>query len=175
MTKTYSSWQAMRKRCLYKKHKSYFSYGGRGITVCKRWNKFKNFLFDMGERKPNTTIDRIDNNKGYCKENCRWATITEQASNRRKNRTIVFDKNKFTVKEISEKFKILPSTIYFKRNNGWSDNEILRIEKSPFYKKIDKRLILSKKLYTDGKSLREIGDILGVSHMTIKRDINNKL
>ena len=83
-TRTYNSWVSMKDRCYYTKHKDYALYGGRGITVCPRWRRsFLNFLEDMGERPPNKTLDRIDNDKGYCKSNCRWSTPQVQVMNRR--------------------------------------------------------------------------------------------
>lgn len=81
---TYSSWTMMRQRCNNPKTRGYERYGGRGITVCDRWaNSFENFLEDMGERPKGKTLDRIDSNKNYCKENCQWSTPKEQASHRR--------------------------------------------------------------------------------------------
>ena len=78
----------MKRRCLNKNTPKYKYWGGRGITICKEWLEFENFYRDMGERPENKSLDRIDNNKGYYKENCRWANIEQQANNRRNNRFI---------------------------------------------------------------------------------------
>ena len=91
----YSIWLGMRQRCYYKKSPSYKRYGGRSIGVCKKWQKFENFFADMAvahERHfsehgwGNTTLDRIDNDKDYCKSNCRWATRKQQWENSRSNK-----------------------------------------------------------------------------------------
>jgi len=85
---TYSSWRAMRKRCLCPKDQAFDRYGGRGITVCDRWSSFANFVADMGERPVGLTLDRKENDKSYEPGNCRWATRMVQQQNRRGNVTI---------------------------------------------------------------------------------------
>lgn len=87
----YMVWSAMKARCLNKKNKEYGNYGGRGIKVCKRWLDFTNFISDIGEPPPKTTLERIDNNKGYSPGNCKWATHADQSRNQRRNKMITWD------------------------------------------------------------------------------------
>jgi hypothetical protein len=88
-TRTYYAWRSMRSRCLDPNNSSWKQYGGRGISVCDSWvNDFDAFVFDMGEAPEGLSLDRIDVNGDYEKNNCRWATSKEQANNRTSNKTI---------------------------------------------------------------------------------------
>ena len=80
---TYSSWVSMRGRCKYPGVRSFEHYGGRGIEVCERWQVFENFLADLGVRPKGKTLDRIDSDGNYEPGNVRWATLQEQAGNKR--------------------------------------------------------------------------------------------
>lgn len=90
-TSTYYSWAVMKNRCLNINAADFKHYGGRGITLCKDWHDFRNFLKDMGE-KPHRclTLERVNNSKGYSKKNCIWASRYSQGQNRRTNKVTFF-------------------------------------------------------------------------------------
>lgn len=84
-SKEYAIWSAMVSRCTNEKNRNWFRYGGRDITVSDSWKVFENFYADMGKKPNGKTLDRIDNNKGYSKENCKWNFVHEQNRNKRSN------------------------------------------------------------------------------------------
>lgn len=87
MSRTYQAWVSMRERCGNQTRRGYKNWGGRGISVCERWLTFANFLADMGERPDGKSLDRVNNDGNYEPNNCRWATASEQALNRRRRTT----------------------------------------------------------------------------------------
>jgi len=99
-TPIYRVWDSMVRRCNNESHHAYDSYGARGIEVCTKWSSFSGFYEDMGDAPKGMSLDRIDNNKGYSKDNCRWATKTEQARNTRSTKLTVN-----MVKDIKMKLK----------------------------------------------------------------------
>lgn len=103
-TSTYKSWVSMKQRCDNKNNASYKWYGARGITYQKNWNLFLNFLHDMGEKLEGDSLDRIDNDGNYCKENCRWANIYTQNNNKSNTRYINYQG---ITRSLSEWCKIL--------------------------------------------------------------------
>jgi len=109
VTTEYRSWSSMKARCYNENNKKFPDYGGRGITVCKRWlNSFENFLEDMG-RKPTIyhTIDRFPDNDGnYEPTNCRWATDAQQNRNRRSNRWIEYGDKKMVITDWAMYFNV---------------------------------------------------------------------
>lgn len=121
----YRSWQQMINRCTNPNSEYYHRYGGRGITVCDSWMEdFSNFIADMGDR-PNAkmSIERIDNNKGYYKENCKWATAAEQNNNRCSGRKITIDGQTKSIKSWSAISPMSSRAIIGRLNRGWKPHD----------------------------------------------------
>ena len=109
---TRASWYNMHHRCYNSGNPQYKDYGGRGITVCDEWFHYPTFLADMGERPKNKTLDRKDNNQGYSKDNCYWATPVEQNNNRRPRSS--HPQNKTGILGVSWHTKKQVWTVYYK-------------------------------------------------------------
>ena len=114
-------WRSMRNRCNNVRNPYYHNYGGRGIKVCYEWNQsFTNFYTDMGPRPSDKhTIERKDNNEGYNKNNCRWATKEEQRRNTRRNKIIAYNGEKLCVNDWARKIGIKAVTLQKRLYSGW--------------------------------------------------------
>lgn len=122
----YKTWQSMKQRCHNPKDASFADYGGRGITVCKRWHRFENFFADMGRKPPGHSLERVDNSKGYSRENCRWATWLDQQNNRRSSRFLTFRGETKTVSQWSRVVGInYVSLLSRLMRHGWSVEKAL--------------------------------------------------
>src|SRR6185295_7353535 len=120
ITKTYRAWRCMIQRCERPHNPSYPLYGGRGITICESWHKFDNFLADMGEAPPEKSLDRINNNAGYSKENCRWATPRQQSANTRRNKFFEFRGERLHLPDWSRRLGVNLQTLTSRVNrNGY--------------------------------------------------------
>lgn len=98
----YSRWAGMIARCQNPKHRAFPNYGGRGITVCSQWLDFSNWLKDMGIPKKGSTLERIDNNKGYYPGNVQWKTPIDQGRNKRNNRIVSWNGSQMPLSEACE-------------------------------------------------------------------------
>lgn len=123
----YNSWYSMITRCHNKNCGEYRRYGALGVVVCTRWREsFVNFLSDIGRKpSPEHSLDRIDPFGNYCAENCRWATKSEQARNRRNSVKIEYDGMRVSVYDLAESFNIFPSTLLKRLKLGWSIHKAL--------------------------------------------------
>jgi hypothetical protein len=124
-SRTYQSWSSMMQRCCNENNDRYPSYGGRGITVCERWKDFNNFLADMGERPPQKSLDRIDNDKGYRLDNCKWSTRIEQQRNKRRSRKITSNGETKSIHEWAVITGISVGTIAARLSRGWPSKNLL--------------------------------------------------
>ncbi len=122
----YGIWIAMKSRCYNPNSSKYSCYGGRGITICKRWLKFDNFYADMiASYKSGLSIDRKNVNKNYTPSNSRWRTQKEQCNNKRNNRLLTYKGVTKTLTQFSEFYGVKIGTIHTRLKNGWSvDNAI---------------------------------------------------
>jgi hypothetical protein len=123
--RVYNIWIKMHDRCKNPNNISYERYGGRGISVCNEWKIFEKFLVDMGEPPKGYSIERIDNNGMYNKENCRWATNAEQSRNKRNNILIEYKNKTLCLAEWCEILALKYETINARYKRGERNPERL--------------------------------------------------
>lgn len=122
----YKSWESMKDRCFRVKNNRFKNYGGRGISVCDSWTEYENFSKDMKVSYfKGATIERIDVNKGYSLENCKWATDKEQARNKRCTKKITFNWITKSVWDWADELQVPAKRILNRLKRGWSESDAL--------------------------------------------------
>jgi hypothetical protein len=121
------AWSDMKSRCYNPRNNRYYRYGARGIQVCDRWlHSFENFLADMGPRpSPKHSIDRIDNDKDYCPENCKWSTAREQARNRSSCRYLEHNGRRMLISDWAAELGVNRALLTKRLKRGWSVEQTL--------------------------------------------------
>lgn len=128
-TREYIIWSSMKLRCKNINNPCYKDYGGRGITYDPSWEKFENFWYDMGETyKNNLTLERIDNDKGYYKDNCKWACRKEQGRNRRTSVMITYKDATKCLSDWARFYNINRGTLYSRViEMGWDFDKAVNV------------------------------------------------
>lgn len=140
----HNSWVSMKNRCNNPNNRSYKNYGGRGITVCERWmESFDNFMKDMGNKPGDQySIDRRNNNAGYCKDNCKWSDKKEQANNRRPKENPPAKTKALTIngetRLLEEWYSIYGTDrvlYYTRKERGWDEIEAISTPRNSYRKR----------------------------------------
>lgn len=165
----YRRWRGMINRCYNKKHTYYYNYGGRGITICDEWKedyeKFCEWVNKSGY-KVGLTLDRIDNDKGYSPDNCRWATRKEQNRNQRTNRKITISGETKLMCEWAEISGVDSKQIYKRIKQGWKNEDLLKPLKETHH-------YITHKGETH--SIKEWSEILNIPYSTISERVRKGL
>lgn len=168
-TPTWKTWAGIKARCLNPNEPAFKHYGGRGIKVCRKWLKFEGFYEDMGTRPEGMSIERINNNGNYCKENCKWATQKEQCRNQRSNRKIEFKGRSKPIAQLAEETGINEACVRARIDrHGWSTEDALTV---PVGGRNLSRESTQKiqRLLKEGLSQRRIGKMFNTSQANVFR------
>ncbi len=126
LKRTKQVYSDMKQRCYNRASGQYKNYGARGISVCDRWlSGFQAFFEDMGLKPEGMTLDRIDNEKGYSPENCRWASAKDQGNNKRNCRVLTHEGRRQTVTQWADELGISPLTIFYRIQRGYCESDAL--------------------------------------------------
>lgn len=166
----YVVWQGIKRRCTNVKEKAYLHYGGRGISICQSWLKFETFYKDMQPSwKPGLTIERIDVNGNYCKENCRWATRFEQSRNHRYHNKINIDNNRILSSDVARLTGLSQSTILKRQKRGWNGDSMLLPSMKKKYEVVD---LSTEKVFD---SIRSAAKCFGIDNSSLSKMLKGKL
>jgi hypothetical protein len=124
-SRTWRAWASMRDRCTNESHPWFHRYGGRGISFCDTWSSFEVFLADMGVAPDGLSLDRIDNDGPYNKENCRWTSQREQSNNRSSNVVVSHNNKDLTVAQWAQQTGLERKTLEWRIRKGWSPERAL--------------------------------------------------
>lgn len=124
-TRTMRIWKNMIQRTCNPNCPMYTRYGGAGISVCETWQTFEGFVADMGEAPNNLTLDRVDNNKGYSPDNCRWTTYAEQNRNKSNTKLLTLNGKTQVAADWIAELGLTDAQVYKRIKRGWSDEEVL--------------------------------------------------
>lgn len=170
----YKVWKSMRRRCTNPKDAGYRRYGGRGITVCERWNDFANFIADMGPRPEGTSIDRIDNNGNYEPSNCRWADRFTQANNNRRNKWLEVNGVRKTYSQWANEIGKESWFIRDRLHQGLSAEDAVRAPHDKWRRWIrTDRVDAARKLFSEGICKTEIKRRLKLSQRSLMKILRN--
>lgn len=123
-TRTYACWVSMVQRIINPKCHNYPRYGGRGLDLDPRWREFTSFLSDMGEVPDHCSIERINNDKGYWPDNCRWATALEQQANRRTTKFVTLRGETLPQTEWARRIGIPVGVLVYRVQKQWNEDQI---------------------------------------------------
>jgi hypothetical protein len=123
--KEYRQWRDMRQRCNSSHHKLFPYYGGRGISICSEWDDFSKFHSDMGSCPQAMTLERIDNDANYSRDNCKWASWAEQARNKRNNNWQTSRGIRLIVADWATQLQVDPKTIMKRIKQGWTMDQVV--------------------------------------------------
>ncbi|MDP2159282.1 MAG: hypothetical protein Q8K02_02270 [Flavobacterium sp.] len=159
-TPLYKVWGAMKQRCYNPKDKGFINYGGRGITICKRWDNFVNFYKDMGSRPKGMMLERIKNDGNYEPNNCKWATRKEQNRNSRHNRMIIYQGQQKCLNEWAYILGVKYQTLTYRLEN-------YSIEKAFTFRRRDSKQSRIFKYHGERKSIVEWAEKFGINYKAL--------
>lgn len=142
-TRLHRIWHSMYCRCYYSSTNQYKNYGGKGIKVCDEWKHIEGFINFYNWAVNNgysddLTLDRIDNEKDYCPQNCRWSTLKEQSNHRTNNVFYTYKGKTKTSKQWCNEYAISQTTLNDRLKRGWTLEQALTIPTKGFHRKVNK-------------------------------------
>lgn len=177
-TRTYRIWMNMRNRCNRPKHHNYKYYGAIGIKVCKEWDgSFEKFFEDMGECPEGKSIERVDVQKGYSKENCVWASLVTQQNNKRNTPFLTANGKTQSRSDWARELGVPPARIIMRLKRGMNHHDALFLPEDSFVKG-SRKTHISNRAFTDDEvrfirnsalSCVEMGKMFGVNPDTVSK------